>query len=82
MNQQEIIDYLKENGYSQYFGFENILVKDNHSVTIEPDQILFECENTGYQDYEDLDYFENLSDILSWVDGSIQFLEEEEDEEE
>jgi hypothetical protein len=79
MTTQEIINYLKQNGYTQYFGFENILVKNDHSITIESDQILFEQENTGYQDYEDLVMFNTLEEVLDWIVGVEDFIVDEEE---
>jgi hypothetical protein len=79
MTTQEIITYLKQNGYTQYFGFENILVKNDHSITIESDQILFEQENTGYQDYEDLVMFNTLEEVLDWIVGVEDFIVDEEE---
>ncbi len=79
MTTQEIITYLKQNGYTQYFGSENILVKNDHTITIETDCIIFEQENTGYQDYEVLTMFTNLEEILDWIVGVEDLLEDEEE---
>jgi hypothetical protein len=79
---KEFTDFLSTIGYAQYYGIENCFVKDNHTITIESDLILFEDMDTSYQDYEDIGYFENTSDLSCWIDGILQFIEEEEMEDE
>ncbi len=83
MNQQEILDYLKTMGYVQYHWMTNTLVKDNHTVSIEDNQVVFEDTNTLYEEREDLDYFESPEDVWSWVQGWLDdILDQEELEEE
>ena len=79
---QEFTDFLSTIGYTKYYWMENVLVKDTHTITIESDLILFEDMDTSYQDYEDISYFENTSDLSCWIDGILQFIEEEEMEDE
>lgn len=79
MTQQEIITYLTPFGFETYHGFSNILVKDNYTITLEPDQIIFEQDETGYQDYEDLSMFQTPEEVHHWILGVEDFLLDEEE---
>lgn len=81
MTQDQIIDHLKTLGYTQYFGFENILEKNDHSVSFDFGQVTFNHDN-GCEETEDLDYFENAEDVWSWIQGWLDDIADYQQEEE
>jgi hypothetical protein len=82
MTEQQTIDYLKTIGFSQYLGFEHILVDGSHSLVVDYGQLTFIDDNTGYEDSEDLSMFETTEEIYNWVHGCLDMVLDLEDEEE
>jgi len=78
METKQIITFLSNHGFVQYAESDYIVCKDSHTITIQDGQILFEDEESGYQDYEDLDVFDSLEDLLSWIYGVQEFLLDDE----
>jgi hypothetical protein len=79
MEIKQIISFLSDYGFTQYADSDYIVSRESHVITIQDGQILFEDQETGYEDYEDLDVFDSLEDLLSWIYGVQDFLLDEEE---
>jgi hypothetical protein len=79
MEIKQIISFLSDYGFNQYADSDYIVSRESHVITIQDGQILFEDQETGYEDYEDLDVFDSLEDLLSWIYGVQDFLLDEEE---